>query len=130
MSGRVAAVVVVLIWIGLAVGVTAGYGAALAAVLCPIVIVALFGAWRLAFVPYVSVSASGVIVQNPIGRSTVPYSAIAEVGTGYTGLVLRLKNGRAVLCWAVQKSNAAKWSQSRSRADEVADAIRARVAEG
>jgi Bacterial PH domain len=88
------------------------------------------GAWRLAFVPYVSVSSPGVIVQNPISRRTVPYSDIAEVRTGYYGLVLRLKSGQAVICWAIQKSNVAKLGRVFTRGDEVADAIRAYMTNG
>jgi hypothetical protein len=47
-SGRVAATCVVLIWIGLAAGITAGYGAGAAVVLSPVVIITVLGAWRLA----------------------------------------------------------------------------------
>jgi hypothetical protein len=44
-SGRVAATCVVLIWIGLAAGITAGYGAGAAVVLSPVVIITVLGAW-------------------------------------------------------------------------------------
>jgi hypothetical protein len=61
-------------------------------------------------------------------RVDVPYRDIALVGVSYAGLTIRRgSGGRLVVAWAVQKSNIARWLHRRTRADEVADVIRARA---
>jgi hypothetical protein len=127
-AGRGAAVCVVILWLGLDVGVTVGLGLGAGAVMiwAALVLVAVL-AWRLAFVPYISVSSSCIVVQNPFRRVTVRYAEIGQVQGGYYGLVLRLKNGGAITAWAVQKSNAARWLRKRTRADEIAEAISSHI---
>lgn len=84
-------------------------------------------AWRWTFVPYLGLTPEAVVVQNGVTHRSIPYSRIAEVRQGYFGLQLETKDYDIVTAWAVQKSNLSKWAQTRTRADEVAEAIRARM---
>lgn len=126
--GRAAAVVVAVAVVALAVGVTAG-GSSVGVVVI-LWLAAVFvglGAWRWAFVPYVAMNATGLDVQNFLGRAQISYDDIDAVGVSYAGLTIVRRSGRPVVAWAVQKSNLAIWFHRRTRADEVADAIRARI---
>lgn len=128
-AGRVIAVVVVLGFVVVAAGVTVGGTSPGIAVILWCATVAIgIGAWRWAFVPYVALTPDGVVVQNMFDRVEVPYPDIALVGVSYAGLTIRRgSGGRLVVAWAVQKSNFARWMRRRTRADDVADAIRARA---
>ena len=86
-----------------------------------------FGVWRKAFVPFVALMPHDLIVQNRLSNTSIPYADIKGVSGGYYGLIIRLRQGRVVTAWAVQKSNAARWLNKRTRVDDVADAIMARV---
>lgn len=126
---RLAGVVLTTGWAGLATGVSIG-GNSAAIVLWLMVPLIALGVWRWAFVPYIALDPVGVVVQNRIGKVTVPYSQIRDVRTGYSGLTLKLDNGSSVTAWAVQKSNWARWRKLRTRSDEVADAIRMHLDQG
>jgi hypothetical protein len=123
-AGRLAAILVVMAWASLVAGVSAG-GAATGIVLAlwsGLLVVGL-AAWRWAFVPYVALTASAVVVQNRVSRLQVAYRDIESVRAGYRGLMITRAGARPVVAWAVQKSNIASWSHKRTRADEVAELI-------
>jgi hypothetical protein len=82
-------------------------------------------AWLFVFWPAVIVTGTEVIVRNPWGIQRVPLGDIVGTGGAYAGLSIQRRSGGTVAAWAVQKSNAAKWSGKTSRADEVATAIMA-----
>ena len=81
--------------------------------------------WFLAFWPAVILTRTDVVVRNPWGYRRVPLSEVAGAGGGYAGLAIRLRSGGSVTAWALQKSNAAKWSGRATRSDEAAEAIMA-----
>jgi hypothetical protein len=83
--------------------------------------------WRSLFVLFVALMPDELSVQNRIASTTVPYSDISDVSGGFNGLRITLKHGAIVTAWAVQKSNAARWLGTQTRADDVGDAIMARV---
>jgi hypothetical protein len=126
--GRIGAALAILFWFGLALGLTVG-GEAIG----PVAFVWLFllaiavCAWSWAFVPYVDLTLTEVIVQNRIRKTSLPYTAIREIRPGYYGLRFITNDGRALTAWAVQKSNAATWMHRRTRADDLADVIRGRL---
>jgi hypothetical protein len=77
----------------------------------------------LAVRPAVTLSETDVEVRNPLRTRRVPLAEVADAKTGYGGLRIEIRDGRAVTAWAVQKSNLASWTGRRTRADDVADAI-------
>jgi hypothetical protein len=127
-AGRGGAVFVVALWVGVATLVTTGYSLGVAVVVWVPLVVIVPAAWRMAFVPYVAVTSSHVVVQGILIRRTIEYNNIREVRGGYYGLTFVLKDGGFLTAWAVQKSNIARWTGSRARADEVSDEIMAHVA--
>jgi hypothetical protein len=88
-------------------------------------VVSAVAIWLFAFRPSLTLTDSDVIVRNPWGTRVIPLADIAGFGGAYAGLSIQLRSGGSVAAWAVQKSNAAKWAGAKTRADEVADAIRA-----
>jgi hypothetical protein len=82
-------------------------------------------AWLFVFWPAVIVTETEVIVRNPWGVQRVPLGDIVGTGGAYAGLSIQRRSGGTVAAWAVQKSNAAKWSGKASRADEAAAAVMA-----
>ena len=128
-SVRIGSVVVLLGWLALSLGITFGAGVAdgvlvLIWVLGPVY---GFGAWRYAFVPFVALRTSDVLVRNRWGQQVIPYGDIASVHPGYYGTTFRLKTGSSVTAWAVQKPNWASWLHRRTRADDLSDAITERL---
>ncbi|GIF65354.1 hypothetical protein Ais01nite_33890 [Asanoa ishikariensis] len=103
---------------GYDLGIWYGFGFGLAAVLVPL----LF-----ALRPAVILTGTDVEVRNPLRTRRVPLAEITDAKTGYGGLRIETRDGRAITAWAVQKSNVASWSGRHTRADEVADAIRAQA---
>jgi hypothetical protein len=98
-------------------------------VLWAIVVLLGLGVWRWSFAPYVALTATEVVVQNPFVRRSVPYAEVDDVGTGIGGLEVRRHAGKPVAVWAVQKATWARPSRRTSRADDVAEAIRGRLAQ-
>ena len=128
-TGRVAGAGVASAWALLAAGVTAGGGVSVGVIVllwCVTILVAL-GAWRWAFVPYVALGSESLVVQNRVLRSTVMYSNIASARPGYGGVIIEKRDGTRTCAWAVQKSNAARASGTRTRADDLVDAIMLRA---
>lgn len=80
-------------------------------------------AWLFVFRPAVVVTETEVVVRNPWGTQRIPLGDISGTGGAYSGLSIRRESGGTVVAWAVQKSNAAKWSGKASRADDVAGTI-------
>ncbi|MEV4533118.1 PH domain-containing protein [Asanoa sp. NPDC049518] len=103
---------------GYDLGIVYGFGFGLAAVLVPL----LF-----ALRPAVTLTGTEVLVRNPLRTRRVPLAEITDAKTGYGGLRIETRDGRAVTAWAVQKSNVASWSGKHTRADDVADTIRAQA---
>lgn len=125
-GGRIAGVVLLVGWIGLAVGISVG-GNAAAIVIWVATVPLAAGVWQWAFVPYVLLGATEVTIQNRSSKVSVNYSQIRQVRAGYYGLTFILADGRRITAWAVQKSNWARWFRTPARADAVVDAITARL---
>lgn len=125
---RVGSIVLVVVWLALAVGFTLGgvTTGVIVMVWCVVPLLMLM-AWRFSFVPHVALTPSSVVVTNRIGKTTIPYADIAAVHPGYYGTMIKRRSGGAVVAWAVQKPNWATWFKKRTRADELADAIRSRA---
>jgi hypothetical protein len=125
----VVSVTVLICWLAATVAVTV-HGRGAAGLIAPAWIV--FGlyltyTWRWVFVPYVALTPEAAVVQNGVTHRTIPYSRIAVVRQGYFGLQLETKDYDIVTAWAVQKPQVSKWAQTHTRADEVAEAIKARM---
>jgi Bacterial PH domain len=74
--------------------------------------------------PAVTLTETEVEVRNPLRTLRVPIAEITDAKTGYGGVRIETRAGRAVTAWAVQKSNLANWRGQHTRADDVAEAIR------
>jgi hypothetical protein len=128
-GSRTAAGVVTVGWCVLAAGVTLTGGAAGDDVLLWVIAVLIaVVAWRWSFVPYVALTEDAVVVQNMFTRTEVHYADIEAVMVSYSGVTIRRAGGRPVVPWAVQKSGRATLMHKESRADELAAAIRERLA--
>jgi hypothetical protein len=79
--------------------------------------------WRFAFFPYVEITETALVVQNPLRRYAIPWQDIASVRGGYNGLEISRRNGSSVDAWAIQGTNVATWFGWQTRADEAAEAI-------
>jgi hypothetical protein len=66
-----------------------------------------------------------VVVRNPFNSRRVRLADVTHVEGGWGGLTIGTLAGVAVTAWAVQKSNYARWSGRRTRADDIADEIMA-----
>ena len=73
---------------------------------------------RFSLLPYVAWDQTQVTVGNPFFMKTIPWSDIEQVIPGQICLGFRLRNGRRVWAWAIQRANAA--APGRSRVDKVA----------
>jgi hypothetical protein len=100
---------------GLELGLAYGLLFGVALVLVPLV---------LTLRPAVTLTETDVEVRNPLRTLRVPVAEITDAKTGYGGLRIETRDGRAVTAWAVQKSNLANWRGQHTRADDVAEAIR------
>jgi hypothetical protein len=128
-AGRIGSVIGVGIWLVVAFVVTLFANDVLTAVLLWLFGVAgIVMAWRWAFVPFVELRATDVVIQNQWACTAVPYCDIASVDPGYWGVLIQRRRGNAVQAWAVQKSNLRQWMGSvDTRADRLAAAIRTRA---
>jgi hypothetical protein len=128
-GSRTASAIVTVGWCVLAAGVTLSGGAVGDDLLLwAIAVVIAVIAWRWSCVPYVALTADAVVVQNMFSRTEVPYGDIEAISVSYSGVTIQRASGRPVVPWAVQKSGRATLMHRESRADELADAIRARLA--
>ncbi|HEV7708436.1 MAG TPA: PH domain-containing protein [Asanoa sp.] len=100
---------------GMELGLAYGLLFGVALVLAPLV---------LTLRPAVTLTETDVEVRNPLRTRRVPVAEITDAKTGYGGLRIETRDGRAVTAWAVQKSNLANWRGQHTRADDVAEAIR------
>lgn len=130
LAGRVAAVATTIFWLALVVGITVGgkAGAGLLALLWVILPSAVLVARQWAFVPYVALAADEVVIQNRFDRRSIPYAHIVDMKPGYGGILFMTKDRDVdVVAWAVQKSNLKKWQNEHTRADDLVDAVKARM---
>ena len=128
LAARVGAVVLVVALLAVAVGVSvAGEAASVQLVLWAAFVVMCVGVWRWSFAPYIALTSTEVVVQNPLVRRAVGYADVDEVRTGIGGLEVKRRAGKPIAVWAVQKSTWARPSRRSARIDEVADAIRERL---
>lgn len=88
-------------------------------------VVAALAVWLFVFRPALTLTGTDLVVRNPWGTRRVPLADITGTGGAYTGLRIERRSGTPVTAWAVQKSNAAKWSGTSTRADQVATEIMA-----
>jgi hypothetical protein len=125
---RAGGCVIALIWFSISIAVaTASAPNWFRATIWSLTVFVVWMVWRCSFVPYLDLDKEDLIVQNLITRSAIPYSEITQVKPGYYGLVVDMRNGTSLTAWAVQKSNIARWTHRTVRADQVAEAIMARV---
>ena len=130
---RVGGAVLVALGVLLAVALTASppsAGYLPAVVIWVVVLVFSVGVWRSAYRAYVACTREGLRVRNAWEEFFVPWAEIASVKPTYWGLWIIKHDGKIVTARAVQKSNAATWLKRRTRADEVAEAIRERIPPG
>ena len=127
---RVGSLVMVIAWLALTLGVTIGGGveAGVLVILWSVLPLVALMAWRMAFIPYVALTPSAVVVRNRIGTKTIPYADIASAHPGYYGTTIKTRSGSSVVAWAVQKPNWATWFKQQTRADALAAAINQRAA--
>jgi hypothetical protein len=57
-------------------------------------------------------------------RRSIPLAQIAGVTTGYYGIAITTNESKTYTASVVQKNNYSRWLGRRTRADDVADAIR------
>ena len=128
---RIGGVAVVALALLLAVTFTAAPPSATgylpAAVLWVLTAVTAIGVWRGAFRPSITCTPTGLHIRNPGSEAFVPWADIHTVTPGYYGIAIKERTGDVVTAWAVQKPNWATWLHRRTRADDVADAIRRRL---
>lgn len=72
-------------------------------------------------------SAEGLEVVGLWSRRWIEWSRVCSASPGYWGVEVSLSDGSTVVAGAVQKANVSVWLGRRTRADEVADFINARV---
>ncbi|MCU1484012.1 MAG: hypothetical protein JWN67_758 [Actinomycetia bacterium] len=94
-----------------------------------LVVAALFAGmaaagWAGALRPSITLDGEEVVVRNPIRTTTVPVGDITNVEASYGGIRIGRANDTPVIAWSVQKSNLAIWFNRRTRADDVAAALR------
>jgi Bacterial PH domain len=92
-----------------------------------VAVVAAFAAWAWAFRPLLSMTASGLTVQNPLDRVELGWADVQSVSPGYYGIAIRTNGNRLIVARAVQKSNLARWAEGSTRADLVVEAIRSQI---
>jgi hypothetical protein len=126
---RVGALFAMVVWLALDVGVTVGGGVAEGVYFLLWVSGAGFSLflWAKIFRPYVALTSTGLVVQNPILREEVKLDDIFSISVGYSGLLIRTQDGRVVVASAVQKSNWARWLKEKTRADDIAAEITSRI---
>jgi len=93
-----------------------------------LLVAVLVGWWLFCMRPRVTLTATEVVIRNPLKTRRLALRDITGASTDYSGLTLRLRGGETVCAWAVQKSNFADWMGWDTRADLVADAVLAQVA--
>jgi hypothetical protein len=131
LRGRVAAFMLCLCWVGLTVGVGFGAsGGAVVVILAIATVVVALAVWRAAFVPRISTSEEGIRVQNALLHTSIPWQEVNGTSAGYHGVVIRTKTMGVVRASAVQRSNAKKWANTKTRADEVAATLIALAGDG
>jgi hypothetical protein len=127
-TARAAAGVLMGAFVIVAIGVSAeGEAIGVQLAIWGAVVVLGFGVWRWSFAPYIELTQTEVVVQNPLVRRTILYAEVDDVRTAIGGLEVRRHVGKPVAVWAVQKSTWAMPSRRTARIDEVADAIRGRL---
>jgi hypothetical protein len=124
---RVAWVLVLLGWLALTLAVTIGgnktpgAGDSPTVLLWILTVVVALGAWRYGFVPYVEATDDELIVRNAFSTKSFSWSDIKTITPRSMGLVIITAEDRLIPghAWAVQKSRAARWTNTRTRADAV-----------
>ena len=82
------------------------------------------GLWiRSAFSLRVTLTATEVVVKNMFKSYRLPLAEISSVAGGYYGTVFTLRDGTRVTAWGVPKSNLARWTNTETRADQLAEAV-------
>ncbi|GAA1134381.1 hypothetical protein GCM10009630_35850 [Kribbella jejuensis] len=93
--------------------------------LVPLTIVLTAIWWLGAMHPDVRLRGEQLVIRNPFWTRRLNRSDVLSARPGYFGLVIRRRSGRPCIAWAVQKSNAAEWAGSETRADDAAGCITA-----
>jgi hypothetical protein len=127
--GRIGAVGLCALWLALAVGVTlgGGVGVGVFVVMWASFVCLCLGVRYWAFVPYIALTETAVVIQNRMSSARIDYREIASAHSGDAGITIVRRDGTRVNGWAVQKSNAAKWTNKTTRSDQVVAAITSRI---
>jgi hypothetical protein len=74
--------------------------------------------------PSVLLTSEAVIIHNPFRTIRVSWNEVQGAKATYSGVRIQRAEGRAIVAWAVQKSNLSFAIGRRSRADGLAEAVR------
>jgi len=83
--------------------------------------------WRCALHPKIELAEQTLRLTNPFATHELPLREIVGVESGYSGIEIRLRNGRKKTAWAVQRTNVALCLGRPTRSDQVVREIRAAV---
>lgn len=89
-----------------------------------LLLVAAFTFIRSAAYGAVALTEDGVEIKNLLGKRIITLASICSVDPGYNGLAITTNDGKSYTALVIQKTNVSRWMGRRTRADEIADAIR------
>jgi hypothetical protein len=92
-----------------------------------VVALAVLLVWRSAMRPKVVMNDIGILVVNPWTTTNAVWRDLVSAEAGYAGVTIELRMGTSVTAWAVQKSNMSTWLKRSTRADDLAEQIRAGI---
>lgn len=84
-----------------------------------------FFVWRCAFHCSIELSSDTLVVRNPFTTQVVQLADIVTVESGYSGIEIRLRNGKKRTAWAVQRANLSLLLRRETRSDRIVAEIRA-----
>ncbi|MFB7576824.1 MULTISPECIES: hypothetical protein [unclassified Streptomyces] len=79
---------------------------------------------RLAAHGALTLTPDAVVITNLFGQRTIALTSVRRVTAGYNGLTVDTHDRRSYTALVIQKSNLSRWLGRRTRADEIADAVR------
>lgn len=94
-----------------------------------VVALACLAVWAFAFRPRLCVDGTAVEIQNPLRRHRLEAPEVTDIWVAYSGIRFERSSGPPVTAWAVQEWNLSKMLHRRTRAQEVAEALRQRLIE-
>jgi hypothetical protein len=127
---RMTYVLVLLGWLALTLGITVagnktpGAGSSPTVILWIACVVIALGVWRYGFVPYIEATGTELVIRNAFTKKQIPWNQIKNIKPGSTGLMIMTKQGAFPrTAWAVGKGLGARSINTRTRADDVTEAL-------